>query len=116
MNKVKQILSLTCLLLLTLTGYSQIDIKSTTESVTKALKLPTRKEVGKKQLSGKYSFVVERDGSLSRIAVKDSMGYGIDEQIIQQLSTPRKWSVAVINGEPQRVAYLLPIRIVLRKK
>ncbi|WP_164123039.1 energy transducer TonB [Sphingobacterium sp. xlx-130] len=116
MNQIKQISSLTCLLLLTLTGYSQIDPKSATESITKELKLPTRKEAGKKKLSGKYSFVVELDGSLSKVAVKDSMGYGIDEQIIKQLSTAKNWSVAVINGEPQRIAYLLPMTIVLDKK
>lgn len=107
---------LTCLLALAIPSYSQIDPKSVAESTTTELKLPTRKEAGKKKLSGVYTFIVELDGSLSKIVVKDSMGFGVDEQIIRQLSKRKDWKVAVVYGKPQRVAYSLPMTVTLDKK
>lgn len=84
--------------------------------VTNALVLPTAKEIGKKQLTGAVVFVVELDGSLSGIKFTDSIGYGIDEQIIDQLKNSKNWTPAVIDGSPTRIAYKLPLRIVLPKK
>lgn len=99
-----------------LPGYSQIDTKSVVADVTKELKLPTRKQAGKKQLAGTYSFVVEIDGTLGDVAVKDSMGHGVDEQIVNQLKQTKGWKVVMVDGKGMRVAYSLPITVLLDKK
>ncbi|SFC77581.1 hypothetical protein SAMN05421747_1251 [Parapedobacter composti] len=84
--------------------------------LTNTLVLPTAKEVGKKLLTGAVVFVVELDGSLSEIKFTDSIGYGIDEQIINQLKNSKNWTPAMIDGSPMRVSYKLPLRIVLPKR
>lgn len=57
------------------------------------------------------SFVVERDGSLTDIAVKRDMKFGTGEAAIQLLKKAKKWKPGVQNGRPVRVAYTLPIRL-----
>lgn len=116
MHIIKPLLTLIFLLGLATPSYSQMDPKSAAERIPTELKLPTRKETGKKQLSGKYTFVVETDGSLSNVLVKDSMGYGIDEQIVNRLSQTKKWKVVVVGGEKMRIGYSLPITVILDKK
>ncbi|MBE8712206.1 hypothetical protein [Sphingobacterium hungaricum] len=109
-------ITLILFLLFPLLGYTQIDVSKATTEVTKDLTLPTRKDAGKKELVGKYTFVVELDGSASTVAVKDSMGFGIDEDIVKKLSQAKGWKVAEVNGTPTRISYNLPIRLVLPKK
>ncbi len=84
--------------------------------IQNTLVLPTAKEVGKKQLTGAVVFVVELDGSLSGIKFTDSIGYGIDEQIINQLKNSKNWTPAVMDGNPIRISYKLPLQIALPKK
>lgn len=57
------------------------------------------------------SFVVERDGSLTDIAVKRDMKFGTGEAAINLLKKARKWKPGVQNGRAVRVAYTLPIRL-----
>ncbi|MCY4780018.1 hypothetical protein ORI89_10180 [Sphingobacterium sp. UT-1RO-CII-1] len=123
MNLKKQISILICLVAVVTTSYCQeldpnstLDHSVTKRTVTKDLKLPTRKETGKKRLSGKYWFVVELDGSLSEVAVKDSIGYGVDEQIVKRLLKAKNWKVVKVGNVPTRIAYELPIVIELDKK
>ena len=108
---------LTCfLLILTISGYSQTEPNKAAELVTKDVKFPTRKQAGKKELIGKYTFVVELDGSLSNVQVKDSIGFGIDEQIVKRLSQLNNFKVPEIAGTPTRVSFSLPIGVPLKKK
>lgn len=123
MKLKKQLSILICLVAFVTSSYSQeLDINSTLDhsltkrTVTKDLKLPTRKETGKKRLSGKYWFVVELDGTLNEVAVKDSIGYGVDEQIVKRLLKAKNWRVVKVGDVPTRVAYELPIVIELDKK
>lgn len=57
------------------------------------------------------SFVVERDGSLTDIAVKRDMEFGTGEAAINLLKKAKKWKPGVQNGRAVRVAYTLPIRL-----
>lgn len=57
------------------------------------------------------SFVVERDGSLTDIAVKRDMKFDTGEAAINLLKKAKKWKPGVQNGRAVRVAYTLPIRL-----
>ena len=78
MREIKKLLTIIVLVAAVSMGYAQTDVSTAAGEITSELKFPTRKEAGKKELHGKYTFVVELDGTLSNIAVKDSMGYGMD--------------------------------------
>ncbi|WP_291284969.1 energy transducer TonB [Flavobacterium sp.] len=58
------------------------------------------------------SFVIEKDGSITDIMVKNDPGYGIGKEAIRVLkSLKTKWSPGILNGNPVRTAYNLPITI-----
>lgn len=58
------------------------------------------------------SFVIERDGSITDIMVKNDPGYGIGKEAVRVLkSIKTKWIPGVLNGKPVRTAYNLPITI-----
>jgi len=58
------------------------------------------------------SFVVEKDGSLTDIIVKNDPGYGMGKEAIRVLkSLKTKWSPGILDGKPVRTAYNLPITI-----
>lgn len=58
------------------------------------------------------SFVIERDGSITDIMVKNDPGYGIGKEAVRVLkSLKTKWVPGVLNGKPVRTAYNLPITI-----
>jgi hypothetical protein len=44
---------------------NQLKIENVSKEVITNLKLPTSKQIGKKEALGKYTFIVELDGSLS---------------------------------------------------
>ncbi|GEM65903.1 hypothetical protein SF1_38850 [Sphingobacterium faecium NBRC 15299] len=114
---IKQLAILITFLVLSFDGVAQSNNTSNFASdITRTIKLPTRKEVGKKKLLGKYRFTVDVDGRLKDITVKDSMGYGIDEDIIKKLYEAKNWKVAEINGEKRAISYTLPILLTLPKK
>ncbi|MCW8313514.1 MULTISPECIES: energy transducer TonB [Sphingobacterium] len=111
-----KILAATVLLLTATAAFSQVDNRSITDTLTKGLKLPTRKETGKKILKGVYRFTVETDGTVRDVQVKDSMGFGVDEEVIKKLKASKNWKVVIFDGEPRRIDYSLPINITLPKK
>ncbi|MDN3672099.1 energy transducer TonB [Flavobacterium branchiarum] len=58
------------------------------------------------------SFVIERDGSMTDILVKNDPGYGLGKEAIRVLKSLRtKWTPGMINSKPVRTAYNLPITI-----
>ncbi|MGJ1226563.1 energy transducer TonB [Sphingobacterium siyangense] len=57
------------------------------------------------------SFVVEKDGSLTDIAVKRDMKFGTGDAAINLLKKAKKWKPGVQNGLKVRVVYTLPIRL-----
>lgn len=60
------------------------------------------------------SFVVERDGSLTDIKVIRDLGYGTGKEAIRMLKSAPKWKPGIQNGKAVRVAYNLPIRLVIK--
>lgn len=58
------------------------------------------------------SFVVEKDGSMSNIQVKNEPGYGLGKEAIRVLKSMRtKWSPGMINSKAVRTSYNLPITV-----
>lgn len=58
------------------------------------------------------SFVVEKDGSLTDIIVRNDPGYGMGKEAVRVLkSLKTKWAPGILNGQPVRTAYNLPITI-----
>ena len=58
------------------------------------------------------SFVIEKDGSITDIMVKNDPGYGVGKEAIRVLkSLKTKWSPGFLNGKAVRTAYNLPITI-----
>lgn len=57
-------------------------------------------------------FVVEKDGSMSDIQVKNNPGYGLEKEAIRVLkSLKTKWTPGIIDSKPVRTAYSLPITV-----
>lgn len=58
------------------------------------------------------SFVIEKDGSMTDIVVKNDPGYGLGKEAVRVLkSLKTKWSPGILDGKPVRTAYNLPITI-----
>ncbi|WP_029272214.1 energy transducer TonB [Flavobacterium sp. KJJ] len=58
------------------------------------------------------SFVIEKDGSITDIMVKNDPGYGMGKEAVRVLkSLKTKWIPGMIAGKPVRTAYNLPITI-----
>ncbi|WPR72954.1 energy transducer TonB [Flavobacterium sp. NG2] len=58
------------------------------------------------------SFIVEKDGSMTDIQVKNDPGYGLGKEAIRVLkSLKTKWSPGIIDSQAVRTAYSLPISV-----
>lgn len=58
------------------------------------------------------SFVIERDGSMTDILVRNDPGYGLGKEAVRVLKSLRtKWSPGMVDSKPVRTAYNLPITI-----
>lgn len=62
----------------------------------------------------KCQFVVEPDGSLTAVEIVNSSGNkDLDELAISLIHDMPRWSPGILNGEPVRTTYSIPIRFVL---
>ena len=59
------------------------------------------------------SFVIERDGSLSNIAIEKPAGHGFDEEAMRVLKLAKAWKPGQQNGQAVRVRYMIPINFQL---
>jgi hypothetical protein len=57
------------------------------------------------------SFIVEKDGSLTHINVKEDLGYGTGKTAVALMKQAKNWRPGVQNGRAVRVAYMLPIQL-----
>ncbi|MGL2987691.1 energy transducer TonB [Flavobacterium sp. RSSA_27] len=58
------------------------------------------------------AFVIEKDGSMTDIRLLKDPGYGLGQEAIRVLkSLKTKWVPGILNGNPMRTAYTLPIVI-----
>jgi len=71
-------------------------------------KSPTDKEINSKVY---FSFVVEKDGTLSDIKVIRDAGYGIGQEILKIIKASPKWKPAQQNGKVVRSLNSFPISI-----
>lgn len=55
------------------------------------------------------SFVVEKDGSLAYVCAGRNIGDGCDEEAVRVVKLSPKWSPAMVDGKPVRIAYSMPI-------
>lgn len=59
------------------------------------------------------SFIVEKDGSLSNIAVERNIGFGTGEEAVRLMKTSPKWTPGMKDGHAVRVKYTQPIKLAL---
>lgn len=58
------------------------------------------------------SFVIEKDGTMTDIVVKNDPGFGMGKEAVRVLkSLKTKWAPGILAGKPVRTAYNLPITI-----
>ena len=61
------------------------------------------------------SFVIEKDGKMTDIAVPNDPGYGLGKEAVRVLkSLKTKWKPGLIKGQPVRTAYSLPITVIMK--
>ena len=57
------------------------------------------------------TFIVEKDGSLSKIELSNNPGYGIAEEIKRIFNISQKWEPGYDKGKPVRTLYRFPMVI-----
>jgi protein TonB len=58
------------------------------------------------------SFVIEKDGSMTDIQVKNDPGYGLEKEAMRVLkSLKTKWTPGILNSKAVRTSYSLPITV-----
>ena len=82
----------------------------------KNLRFPV--EAQEDRISGKVflSFIIEKDGHLSNIAVDRPAGHGFDEEALRVLKLAKAWKPGMQNGQPVRVKYSIPINFQLSEE
>ena len=55
------------------------------------------------------SFVVERDGSITEPKVVRSVSQTLDKEALRVVNAMPKWNPGMLNGEPTRVKYSVPV-------
>jgi protein TonB len=58
-------------------------------------------------------FVVEKDGSISQLAIIKGIGYGCDEEALRVVALLKKWSPGILNGAPVRTRMRFPVKFKL---
>ena len=59
------------------------------------------------------TFIVEPDGSLSKVKVMRGIGGGCEEEAVRVVQSMPKWKPGTQRGKPVRVQFNLPVRFVL---
>jgi protein TonB len=60
------------------------------------------------------NFVIETDGSVSKVNVMRSLGGGCDEEAMRVVKAMPKWKPGKQRGKPVRVSYILPVNFKLQ--
>ncbi|WP_231426772.1 M56 family metallopeptidase [Pedobacter sp. Leaf250] len=75
------------------------------EYLSKSIKYPKLAQENNVQGKVFLSFIVEKDGSLSDVAITRGLGSGLDEEAIRVLNGSPRWNPGVTGGKPVRVKY-----------
>ncbi len=77
---------------------------------------PKAAMANKTQGTVNVSFTIEKDGSLTDIkAENELLGAGTEEEAVRVMKLSKRWNAGLINGEPVRVKYQLPIKFTMKK-
>jgi len=60
------------------------------------------------------TFVVERNGSVSKVKILRGIGGGCDEEAIRVVKAMPKWNAGKQRGKPVRVQFNMPIKFILQ--
>lgn len=90
-------------------------LKAFMEYISRNYRFPEEAKV--RGIKGKLflSFIVEKDGSLTDIAVVKDLGFGTGQEAVRLLQQAPKWKPGIQNGRPVRVRYQLPIALQIRE-
>ncbi|MGV3510339.1 MAG: energy transducer TonB [Sphingobacteriaceae bacterium] len=77
--------------------------------ISSNLKYPATAKQNNVQGKVYLSFIVEKDGQLTDIKVKQGIGSGCDEEAIRLLKNSPKWRPGFIKDSPVRTYFVLPI-------
>ncbi|RZL05731.1 MAG: energy transducer TonB, partial [Pedobacter sp.] len=84
------------------------------EYLAKAIKYPPMAQDANLQGTVYVTFTVEKDGSLTDVAVPRKVGGGLDEEAIRVVRLSKKWTPGIQNGRPVRVKFNVPVKFSLQ--
>ena len=61
----------------------------------------------------KVNFVVDVDGRVKDVEVLEGVCESLDAEAVRVVSSSPKWKCAIIDGEPARVIYTLPVIFII---
>lgn len=61
-------------------------------------------------------FVIEKDGSVTNVAVAKSVDPDLDDEAVRVISVSPKWKAGTLGGQKVRVKYSVPVEFKLKKK
>lgn len=88
--------------------------KEFTRYVSSNLKYPAAARQNNVQGKVYLSFVVEKDGSISDVKVRQGIGSGCDEEAVRILQSSPNWKPGSIKGSPVRTYCTLPLNFQLQ--
>ena len=73
------------------------------------------RDAKKKGLQGtvKVNFVVDIDGRVKDVEVLESVCASLDAEAVRVVSSSPKWKCAIVDGEPARVIYTIPVIFII---
>jgi TonB family protein len=77
--------------------------------IGKSIKYPREAAVNKVQGKVFLSFIIEKDGKVSRVHVDRRLGSGTDEEAVRVLESSPSWNPGLKDKQPVRVMYHMPI-------
>ena len=77
--------------------------------IASSIKYPAAARQNKVQGKVYLSFVVEKDGQITDVKVKQGIGSGCDEEAVRVLRSSPKWKPGLIKESPVRTYFILPV-------
>lgn len=83
--------------------------KELTKYLNSNLKYPATARQNNVQGKVYLSFIVEKDGQLSDVKIKQGLGSGCDEEAVRLLRSSPKWRPGLVKEVPVRTFFVLPV-------
>src|SRR5690606_24888467 len=78
------------------------------------LKYPVRARENNIEGKVMVAFIVNKDGTIRDIKVRQGIGYGCDEEAVRVLKSSPPWKPGMLNGKPVNTYCVLPVSFQLR--